>query len=223
MPDDDAPLRDLVQSRLQAHRLNLTPLTVDDAAAMAEVLADPSIHRHTGDSPPSVEELQRRYRALAAGPPPPSRQVWGNWAVRLPDGAAIGFVQATVDPSASSATLAWVIGTPHQGSGYATEAMRALISALRQAGIRRLAAFIHPRNLASRRVAQKLGLAMPAPHRPFDGEDEWVWDADAPVPRPCALARPPSPRLDHPSREGGAGTTGVGPDREGVGRGTCVR
>lgn len=182
MPDDHAALRDLAHSPLQTHRLSLTPLTVDDAAAMAEVLADPSIHRYTFDSPPSVEELRRRYRAQEAGPPPPSTEVWGNWAVRRPDGAAIGFVQATVDPPAFTATLAWVIGTAHQGSGYATEAMRALVSALRGAGIRRLIAFVHPRNVASRRVAQKLGLAMPAPHRPFDGEDEWVWDEAAPLP-----------------------------------------
>ena len=182
MPEDAAALRDLVHSPLQTLRLRLDPLTVGDAAAMAEVLADPSIHRYTFDSPPSVEELRRRYRAQEAGPPPPSTEVWGNWAVRMPDGAAIGFVQVTVDPPASTATLAWVIGTARQGSGYATEATRALISALRGAGIRRLVAFVHPRNVASRRVAQKLGLAMPAPHRPFDGEDEWVWDADAPLP-----------------------------------------
>ncbi|MHA6513626.1 GNAT family N-acetyltransferase [Tessaracoccus sp. Z1128] len=182
MPADDDALRDLVHSPLRTHRLRLTPLTVDDAAAMAEVLADPSIHRYTGDSPPTVEELQRRYRAQGTGPPPPSTEVWGNWAVRLPVGAAIGFAQATVDPPASTATLAWVIGAPHQGNGYATEAMRELVSGLRRAGIRRLVAFVHPRNVASRRVAQKLGLAMPAPHRAFDGEDEWVWDADAPLP-----------------------------------------
>ena len=182
MPADDPALRDLVRSRLRTHRLSLTPLTVDDAAAMSEVLADPSMHRYTFDVAPSVEELRRRYRAQEAGPPAPSTNVWGNWAVRLPDGAAIGFVQATVDPQASTATLAWVIGTAHQGAGYATEAMRILVSALRRAGVRRLTAFVHPRNDASRRVAQKLGLAMPAPHRPFDGEDEWVWDASAPLP-----------------------------------------
>lgn len=182
MPADAAALHRLARSALRTPRLRLTPLTVDDAAAMSAVLADPTLHRYTGDRPPSVPELERRYLAQEAGPPPPSTDVWGNWAVRLPDGAAIGFVQATVDPIAAAARLAWVIGGPHQGRGYATEAVRAVAVDLRGAGIRRLAAFVHPCNTASQRVAQKLGLAMPAPHRPFDGEDEWVWDADAPLP-----------------------------------------
>ena len=57
MPADDPALRNLVRSRLRTHRLSLTPLTVDDAAAMSEVLADPSMHRYTFDVAPSVEEL----------------------------------------------------------------------------------------------------------------------------------------------------------------------
>ena len=182
MPADDAALRHLARTPLRTDRLRLVPLTVDDAPAMALVLADPALHRYTGDRPPSVEELERRYRAQEAGPPPPSTDVWGNWAVRLADGTVVGFVQATVDPPASAATLAWVIGIPHQGRGYATEAMRVLMRGLRAVGVLRLSAFIHPRNASSRRLAQKLGLAMPGPHHPFDGEDEWVWDAHSPVP-----------------------------------------
>ncbi|MHA6523725.1 GNAT family N-acetyltransferase [Tessaracoccus sp. G1721] len=181
MPADDAALRHLARTHLRTDRLRLDPLTVGDAPAMAVVLADPALHRYTGDRPPSVEELERRYRAQEAGPPPPSTDVWGNWAVRLADGTVVGFVQATVDPPAA-ATLAWVIGIPGQGRGYATEAMRVLVRGLRAAGILRLSAFIHPRNASSRRLAQKLGLAMPGPHHPFDGEDEWVWDARSPVP-----------------------------------------
>ncbi len=180
MPADPDALRHLAQTPLLTHRLRLDPLAVDDAAAMADVLADPALHRYTGDRPPSVQELQGRYRAQEAGPPPPSTDVWGNWAVWLPDGTVAGFVQATIAPPA--ATLAWVIGTVHQGRGYATEAMRVLVRELRALGILRLSAFIHPHNASSRRLAQKLGLAMPGPHRPFDGEDEWVWDARAPVP-----------------------------------------
>ena len=47
--------------------LGLRPLRVDDAAEMAEVLADPSLYEFTGGEPPSVADLERRYAVQTRG------------------------------------------------------------------------------------------------------------------------------------------------------------
>jgi len=75
----------------------------------------------------------------------------------------IGTVQATVVGATAEAELeaqlAWVIAVPHQGAGYAREAALAVRDRLRNAGVCRFSAFIHPDHAASAGVARTLGLA----------------------------------------------------------------
>lgn len=164
---------DLTGAVLRTHRLRLDPLSIDDADEMVAVLADRTLYRYTGnETPPTVDELRRRYEIQTRGPRPPSTDLWLNWIIRL-DGAAVGYVQATVIPAEGSADIAWVIGTAHQGRGIATEAAHAMVEALFAVGIDTLRAFIHPRNHASQKVAAKLGLTKLDGH-PFDGEDTWA-------------------------------------------------
>ena len=54
--------------------------------------------------------------------------------------------------------MAWVVGTPWQGQGIATEAVRALIAWLRQQSVPTVIAHIHPRHQASAAVAAAAGL-----------------------------------------------------------------
>ena len=44
---------------------------VFDAREMQAVLAEPALYRFTGGSPPSLEQLEQRYRAQIAGPDAP--------------------------------------------------------------------------------------------------------------------------------------------------------
>jgi hypothetical protein len=54
---------------IQTDRLRLTPLTVQDADAMVDVLADPELYTFIGGQPPTLEELRERYAAnSSAGP-----------------------------------------------------------------------------------------------------------------------------------------------------------
>src|SRR5207249_10102768 len=96
---------------------------------------------------------------------------WLNWVVRLWDGTAIGTVQATVRPG-PRAMLAWIIGVPWQGHGYAAEAARALAGWLADHGVTDLGASIHPDNLASAAVARRLGLCPGSAGA--DGEVLWA-------------------------------------------------
>ncbi|MEV7600576.1 GNAT family N-acetyltransferase [Kitasatospora sp. NPDC089797] len=163
---------------LHSERLDLLPLAPEHADELAAALADPALHAFTGGRPATPEEQRARCARLAAGSPDPA-EVWGNWVLRLrADAALVGYVQATVRPATAEAELAWVVGTPWQRCGLATEAARALLAHLAATGTTTVLAHIHPDHHASARIARALGLH-PTPHRQ-DGEIRW----QATLPRP---------------------------------------
>ncbi|MEV0794924.1 GNAT family N-acetyltransferase [Kribbella sp. NPDC050459] len=136
-------------------RLTLLPLRVEYAEPMAEVLSDPALYTFTGGEPPSVAELEARYRRQLAGPGRPDEQ-WLNWVIEYDD-ALVGYVQATVTDG--TAEIAWVIGTAWQGRGLAKEAAQGLVTWLRAQGIGRIVAHVHPDHDASAAIAAAAGLA----------------------------------------------------------------
>ncbi|MFD3717105.1 GNAT family N-acetyltransferase [Streptomyces sp. NPDC058674] len=156
---------------LATGRLDLLPLLPAHAAEMASVLADPALYAFTGGAPLGPEALLARYERLCAGSPDPA-VVWANWVVRLrAGGGLVGTVQATLTPARDVAELAWVIGAPWQGRGFATEAARALAGWLSGLPVGRLVAHVHPGHAASAAVAAACGLH-PTPYRQ-DGEVRW--------------------------------------------------
>jgi RimJ/RimL family protein N-acetyltransferase len=137
---------------------------------MVEVLSDIDLYAFTGGDPPSLNELEARYRAQVAGPAA-SDEVWHNWILRLAEtGIAVGFVQATVNGNA--ADVAWVVGVGWQRQGLATEAAMAICGWLAAHGVERFTAHIHPDHVASGRVAAAAGLQ---PTDEVDHEGEVVW------------------------------------------------
>ncbi|MEV7086693.1 GNAT family N-acetyltransferase [Streptomyces sp. NPDC093085] len=167
---------------IETERLTLLPLSVEHAEEMAGVLSDPALHAYIGGRPATVEQLRIRYRRLAAGSPDPAFS-WCNWVLReragrgtAGSGELSGTVQATVTPHRTRpeetvAEVAWVVGTPWQGRGFATEAARGLVGWLAEQGIGTVIAHIHPHHEASGAVARAAGL------RPtdewHDGEVRW--------------------------------------------------
>lgn len=173
-------------------RLNLVPLAVDHAEEMAAVLADPGLYTFTGGAPPASAELRARYQRWAAGSPDPAVS-WCNWVIELrADRCLAGTVQATISTgpvvagpvlagtvladtvladTEPVAEIAWVVGSPWQGRGIATEAARALVPWLGQQSVRTIAAHIHPDHTASAAVAAAAGLAPTGEMQ--DGEQRW--------------------------------------------------
>ena len=126
------------------------------------MLDDPALHAFTGGEPANEEQLHARYTRQAAGQSPDGAQGWLNWVARdRATHAPVGTVQATIsdDDDGRSAELAWVIATSRQGEGLATEAARAAMEWLRDQGVTRFVAHIHPDHGASAAVARHLGLA----------------------------------------------------------------
>ncbi|MFG2357978.1 GNAT family N-acetyltransferase [Streptomyces sp. NPDC048521] len=158
---------------VETDRLSLVPLAVEHADEMAEVLSDPALHVFIGGAPHSAQALRSRYERLVAGSPEPS-QTWWNWVIRLREEQRLtGTVQATVTAAERgyAAEVAWVVGTPWQGRGIATEAARGLVAWLREQGVRVIRAHVHPDHHASAAVAAAAGLA-PTDHW-HDGEIRW--------------------------------------------------
>ncbi|GGT87358.1 GNAT family N-acetyltransferase [Streptomyces violascens] len=155
-------------------RLDLLPLRVAHAEEMAAVLSDPALHAFIGGAPDAPQALRARYERLTAGSPDPGVS-WLNWVVRLrEEGCLAGTVQATVAPSPQGAVaeIAWVVGTPWQGRGIATEAARGLVEWLGQRPVREVLAHIHPEHRASAAVAAAAGLAPTDVWH--DGELRWL-------------------------------------------------
>ncbi|MFJ2900101.1 GNAT family N-acetyltransferase [Streptomyces sp. NPDC087218] len=141
-------------------RLDLLPLHVEHAEEMAEVLSDPALHAFIGGAPDTPQALRSRYRRMTAGSPDPAVS-WLNWVIRLRATSGLtGTVQATVGPSAHGAVaeIAWVVGTPWQGRGIATEAARGLVDWLGGQQVPTVIARIHPEHRASAAVATAAGL-----------------------------------------------------------------
>jgi RimJ/RimL family protein N-acetyltransferase len=128
---------------LSTARLLLTPLVAADAEPLAAALADPALWTYTGGRPETVATFRRR-----AADTTPGRL---NWVVRTPEIA--GYVQASVE--GEQAWLAWVIGTAHQGHGYAAEAA----AAVRNHVTVPVCAAISAANAASEAVARAIGLS----------------------------------------------------------------
>jgi RimJ/RimL family protein N-acetyltransferase len=179
MPQPPALDAEAWRHEIRTARLRLVPLDAADADDLFPALDDARLHAFTGGAPLSLDALRARYARLATGRSPDGRETWANWVVRLGDGTAVGYLQATI--AGGSAELAWVIGTPWQGRGLASEAAAALAAWLRAAGVERLTAHIRPGHAASAAVASASGLHPTGQH---DGDGEEVWVSRPPARTP---------------------------------------
>jgi RimJ/RimL family protein N-acetyltransferase len=166
----------VVPSTLRTRRLTLTPLDPDDADAMVDVLNDERMYEFTGGQPLTLDQLRWRYRRLAVGHSSDQTEQWLNWIVRMTvDQDPVGALQATVSVDGASADVAWEVGVPWQRRGIASEAATAVVDWLIAHDVSQVRALIHPRHVASTRVAARAGLE-PTEER-VDGEVVWRWSA----------------------------------------------
>ena len=168
----DLPADD--EMRISTSRLELLPLTEDDADDLFPILQDPALGRFTGEAPPAnAEAVRAGFARWQTRRSPDGAELWLNWVVRRRDDArAVGLVQATVGDG--DVAIAWTIGTAFQRQGFATEAGHALIVWLRDAlRVPLIVGSIHPDNVASQTAAQRVGLR-PTDRR-HDGEVVWEY------------------------------------------------
>ncbi len=140
--------------RLRLRRLR--PSDIDDVAAM---VADPEQMRFY-PRPKSRDEVEAW---LASNIAVYEEHGFGVWCLEsVPGSGFVGYcgIRPLLLDGQPEIELVWHVNKIHWNQGLATEA--ALISMHRggdEFGLSRLVAIIHPDNRASRRVAQKLGMA----------------------------------------------------------------
>jgi RimJ/RimL family protein N-acetyltransferase len=146
--------------RLETARLTLRPLRDDDLDEMCLLLGDRDGLALWGEpldhegSRRWIERNKERYRAHG----------FGRCAVILrATGALVGDcgLHRTVVEGVSEVELGWIVARAHRGEGIATEAGLAWRDfAFTRLGLDRIVSMISEQNLASRRVAEKLGMTV---------------------------------------------------------------
>ena len=142
---------------LESERIRLRPLRMDDAAEVFTIFSDARVTRYWSFQAWTEPAQAEAWLAERIGWGPPS--VYG-WA--MADRASDAFIGTTALFSLSGplhrAELGYSLMPARQGEGLATEAVRrALDFGFDVLGLERIEADVDPRNLASCRLAERLG------------------------------------------------------------------
>jgi RimJ/RimL family protein N-acetyltransferase len=161
--------------RILTDRLDLRPVTVNDADEMAAIFADTRLYTFTGGTPSTLEALRSTFARLEAARTA-SATAQLNWVVRhRVEDLAIGMLQAIFTDGGLATEIAWVIGMAWQGQGLATEGTRAVVAWLEAHGVHTITAWIRPDHHASAAVALRAGLTPTEEYRHTELHREQRW------------------------------------------------
>jgi aminoglycoside 6'-N-acetyltransferase len=141
---------------LSTERLVLRRFRDDDAAALAAYRSVPEVARYQSwDAPYSLEQAIEAVRSYGAGDP--EQPGWFQYAIDL-DGVLIGDIGLNLNENLRQAELGFTLAPAHQGQGYASEAVGALLDHLfTERNLHRVSAECDARNVASARLLERLG------------------------------------------------------------------
>ncbi|WP_408896750.1 GNAT family N-acetyltransferase [Nocardioides sp. R1-1] len=170
---------------IRTDRLVLRTVVAGDGAAIGAYCADPEVTRYLPFGPLDAEGLAGRMERLTAGTAPSLPGEILALAVEH-DGVLAGDLMLRLaerhgpaDPP-SIAELGWVFAPEHAGRGFATEAARALVDlAFAHYPLHRLMARLDPRNLASARLCERLGMRLEAHTREDYPDRDGSWSDTA--------------------------------------------
>jgi RimJ/RimL family protein N-acetyltransferase len=143
---------------LETPRLLLRPLRDDDLDAYAEMTGDPEVMRHIGDG--HVLDEGQAWREIATHLGHWQLRGFGQWALeRRADGRLLGRAGLWMPAGWPGLEVGWMLRREAWGNGYATEAGAASVEwAWDSLEATSLISLIKPRNAASIRVAERLGM-----------------------------------------------------------------
>lgn len=168
------PVIDTTFARIQTERLVLRRFRPYDATAFAAYRGEPAVARYQSwDETYSVADAEGMIASLAEVHPGEPGE-WFQFAVtdRLTD-VLVGDCGLHVDGSdPRRAEIGYTLAPAHQGRGFATEAVDALVGyAFDTLGLERIQATADERNAPSIRVVERLGFeAVARVHTTFKGE-----------------------------------------------------
>ncbi|MDP9934783.1 GNAT family N-acetyltransferase [Paenarthrobacter nicotinovorans] len=139
------------------NRLRFREMTLPDLDAMSALLGDPEVMTYY----PAPKSRDEAAAWIAWNQANYARHGYGLWLVETHDGEFVGDCGLTWQNVNDRLELevGYHVRVELQGRGYATEAALACLEYARDVvGAGRLVAIIHPDNMASRRVAEHLGM-----------------------------------------------------------------
>jgi len=142
---------------LRTPRLHLRPYTESDRDDYVALFTDPAVMAHV-DGALSHAAASALFDELT-GRRPRRPRVHTAWAAARADGVLVGHTALLVDKDEPGLELAYILGAPHWGQGYATELATALLAYGHNVlGEPRLIATVDSDHPASRRVLEKVGM-----------------------------------------------------------------
>ena len=143
---------------IETERLVLRPFSTLDAIALHEILSvDGMLRYYPSSDPPDLDQVKRLV----------SRQIehwaehsYGWWAVEdKGTREMLGWSGLQYLPETSEIEIGYLLARPYWGRGLATEAARVGINyGFDQLHIPTIIGIVHPENIASQRVLEKIGL-----------------------------------------------------------------
>lgn len=151
---------------LTTNRLVLRHLELDDLEPLYALYRDPEMRRYFPDGTRTLAETKEELEWHQHGHPRyPELGLWAT--VERESGKFLGrcgLLPWTID-GAQEVELAYLIAKERWGQGYATEAARGIVRyAKEQLGLTRLICLITHGNVASTRVAEKVGMTYEREH-----------------------------------------------------------
>jgi ribosomal-protein-alanine N-acetyltransferase len=166
---------------IETPRLRLRELTVQDAPTLFSFYQDATVMRFMGPPPATIDdeieniETHRGRYYESRG--------YGLWGVVLRESETLigrcGFLDATI-ANRDEVELSYLLDASQWGRGLATEAARAALAfGTGQLAFTRIVAVVHPDNVRSRRVAERLSMRCEGviAYKAFGDVDLFVHDA----------------------------------------------
>ena len=149
----------LMAPTLHTDRLRVEPCGMHHYDGLRGVNADPEVMRYVGGASQTPAETEAWIRRAEDRW---TRLGYAWWVIRLAAGDTIigaCCLQHIENDPAKELEIGWRLLPAHWGHGYATEAARAMVDfAFRTLEVPRLFSIADPRNTASTRVMQRLGM-----------------------------------------------------------------
>jgi RimJ/RimL family protein N-acetyltransferase len=140
---------------VSTERLVVRRFRVEDADAFARYRSEPEVARYQSwTAPVSTADARRLVTGFAAADE--DAPGWFQYAIEA-GGALVGDVGVCRHDNRMQAELGFTLASAHQGKGYATEAVRAVLDRVFATGVRRVSAECDARNTASARLLTRLG------------------------------------------------------------------
>jgi ribosomal-protein-alanine N-acetyltransferase len=149
----------MIRTSLETPRLRLRLFTHDDLQIMFELNSDPEVIKYADSPVRDMEEVRQR---LEQGPLfDYEKYGYGRFAVELKEtGKVIGFCGIKYLPEIDLPEVGYRYLKEYWGRGIGTEAAKACVEFAREdLKIKKLVALIVPENIASIKVAEKLGMS----------------------------------------------------------------